>query len=508
MAMMKIANAGQGVNYDLTPEELPLGMWTDVQNVRFKDGYVQKFKGIKDIFSPTTITPYYLTAYQTTAKRFWVHAGLQRVFVDDGTTRTDITPAGVFTGAIDDRWSGGVLGGVLVMNNGVDQPQFWGGNVANDLATLTGWNANWRAGVVRPFKNYLIALDVTKSGTRYQHMVKWSHSAVAGTIPTSWDETDPTKDAGEQDLAETSDALVDALPLGDSLVVYKERSMYSMQFIGQPYIWRFQRISGDSGMLYRGCGAVTPLGHVVLTAGDVVLNTGAGVQSIANGVIRKFIFDNIDSTNYKRAFVTTNPQRSEVLVCFPLAGSEVCDKAAVWNWETKAWGLRDLEDVTYGATGLLETAITETWATDADAWGSDVTTWNESEYAPNEARLMLSRLTSISAFDVGGTDMGTPTPSYVERIGMDLGDPYAVKLVRGVRPRIDGMRGEVVTVEVGASMTPDSEPTWSAPAHFTVGDDVKADCFAQGRFLAVRFSSEKPWRMRSFDLDVVVTGAY
>lgn len=39
MAMIKIANAGLGVNYDLTPEELPDGVWTDVQNMRFKDGY-------------------------------------------------------------------------------------------------------------------------------------------------------------------------------------------------------------------------------------------------------------------------------------------------------------------------------------------------------------------------------------------------------------------------------------------------------------------------------------
>lgn len=508
MTMLKIANAGLGVNYDLTPEELPDGVWTDVQNMRFKDGYAQKFKGIKNVFDATSVTPYYLTSYQTTDKKYWVHAGLEQVFVDDGTTRTEITPVSPFTGAIDDRWNGGTLGGVLVMNNGVDQPQFWGGNVASDLATLTGWNANWRAGVIRPFKNYLIALNITKSGTKYQHMVKWSHSAVAGTIPTSWDETDPTKDAGEQDLAETSDALVDALPLGDSLIVYKERSMYAMQFIGQPYIWRFQRITGDSGMLYRGCGAVTPLGHVVLTSGDVVLNTGSGVQSIANGVIRKFIFDNIDSTNYKRAFVTTNPQRNEVLICFPLSGSTVCDKAAVWSWETKTWGMRDLEDVTYGANGLLESNITETWASDADGWGADVTAWNENEYAPNETRLMFSRLTSISAFDVGGTDLGTPTESYLERTGMALGDPNQVKLIRGVRPRIDGIFGDVVNVQIGAAMTPDATPTWADAVPFTVGEDIKVDSIIQGRFLAIKFSSTRPWRMRSFDLDVVATGTY
>ena len=90
-------------------------------------------------------------------------------------------------------------------------------------------------------------------------------------------------DAGEQDLAETPALLVDCLPLGDVNIIYKERSMYAMTYVGAPYIFRFQRLPGESGMLARGCAVNTPLGHVVLTAGDVVLNNGSGVQSIANG---------------------------------------------------------------------------------------------------------------------------------------------------------------------------------------------------------------------------------
>jgi len=83
-----------------------------------------------------------------------------------------------------------------------------------------------------------------------------------------------TLDAGEVDIAETPDLLVDALHLGDALIVYKERSMYAVRYVGYPAIFAVQRLPGDSGMLFRGCGAMTPLGHVVLTAGDVVLNTG------------------------------------------------------------------------------------------------------------------------------------------------------------------------------------------------------------------------------------------
>jgi hypothetical protein len=509
MPIVTVNDCGRGWNADLSPEELEAGMWSSVTNMRFLNGYAQRFSGTTSVFSAPSITPYWVGSYQTTTKKFWVHAGTQKVFVDDGTTRTEITPASLFTGTQDDRWTGGVLGGVLVMNNGVDQPQNWGGNVANDLATLTGWNSNWRCQSLVPFKNYLVALNITKTGTAYPHMVKWSHAAAAGTIPSSWDETDATKDAGEQDLAETADLLVDALPLGDTLAVYKERSCYEMRFVGQPFIFQFRRMPGEYGMLARGCGVNTPVGNVVLAAGDVILNTGQGMVSIADGLVRKYIFDNLSSDNYKRAFVTSNPQRNEVLICFPFAGSSYCNKACVWNWQTKLWGQRDLSNVTYGATGQLDYTTTSTWAADSEQWNWDQTTWTGNEYAPNEARLLLSTTTAIKAWDVGNSDDGTNAlQGTLQRTGMSFGDPYTNKLVRAIRPRIDGNLASPITIRVGAAMNADQAPTWSSPVTFTVGSDIKADSFAQGRFVAVEFSASSPFRVRSFDLDVITTGAY
>ncbi|MBI3102938.1 MAG: hypothetical protein HYY98_15515 [Burkholderiales bacterium] len=256
-----------------------------------------------------------------------------------------------FTGARDDRWTGGVLGGVLVMNNGIDGPQYWAGS--DKLRTLHGWSSTWTAKILAPFKDYLLAFDVTKNGTRYPHMMKWSAAAIPGAIPHSWDSTDVTLDAGEVDIAETSDLMVDALPLGDALIVYKERSMYAVRYVGYPAIFAVQRLPGDSGMLFRGCGAMTPLGHVVLTAGDVVLNTGSGVQSIADGIIRKYIFRNIDSTNYKRAFVATNPQRNEVLVCFPVnRGDYLAQCEAYLNLDSSRAAGKDCKQPSSGCRGV------------------------------------------------------------------------------------------------------------------------------------------------------------
>jgi hypothetical protein len=508
MAIVKVANVGQGCNKDLTPEELEVGIWSDLQNMRFRNGYVQRFNGLGQVFDSTTIVPYYLTQYQTFDKKYWIHAGLTKVFADDGTTRTEISPASAPTGSIGDRWSSAAFGGILVMTNGKDIPYFWNGNPATDLAALTNWDTNERCASIHAFKNYLVALDITKTSTRFPYMVKWSHAAVPGSLPDSWDETNVVKDAGEQDLAETPDSIVDALPLGDSLIIYKERSAYQMSFIGQPFIFQFQRLSGEHGMLAKGCGAITPKGHVILTSGDVVLNTGQNIQSIADGVIRRWIFTTIDQTNFKSAFVCANPQANEVLICFPQTGSSACNVAAVWNWETGLWGIRSFGEVYYGASGQLEVQVSDSWLSDAASWELDVTSWSEFEYAPGETRLLLSKATSIVAFDIGSTDGGVPVQGVAERVGITLDDPYSNKLIRAVYPRIDARKGAQVEVSVGSSMNAGQAVNWSAPVIFRVGEDIKVDTFAQGRFLSVRFSSDVPWRMRSFDVDVVPSGAY
>jgi hypothetical protein len=507
--LQKIDNCGTGLNSDLTPEELGQGVWTATENMRFRNGYAERFRGTAAVFTTPSITPYFIAPYSTTTARYWIYSGLTAVYADDGTTRTNITGSAP-TGAIDDKWTGGTLNGVFVLNNGIDNPMFWGGT--GTLATLTGWTGTWKATAIRPFKNFIVALGISKGATKYPHMVKWSDIAVPGAIPTSWDETNPALDAGEQDLAETPDILVDCLPLGDVNVIYKERSMYAMTYVGAPYIFRFQRLPGDSGMLARGCGVQTPLGHVVLSAGDVVLNTGQGVQSIANGAVRDYIFKNISSTYYKRSFVTANPQKNEVWVCFPYGDSATCNKAMVWNWETKVWGVRSLTNVTYGAFGQVNlSGSASTWSGDTDTWASDATTWNENEYSPAEARLVMCHSTPLLTLqDTGTTDLGTPISWTLERTGMDMGDSYSVKTARVILPKIDGVSGDVVSIQVGASMIPDSAPVYGSPVSYTIGTSFKVDSFATGRYLAVKFtgSGYGALRMKSFVVDYTNAGAY
>jgi len=510
MNRFEVKDCGQGVVHDAMPQELPPGVWSACQNMRFSKGFAERCGGIYDQFTAPAVTPYWLHCYETPSATFWVHAGLAAVYVDDGTTRTDISGAS-YTGAIDDRWTGGVLGGVLVMNNGIESPLYWAGNTANNLATLTGWDSNWKCKALRVFKQFLIALNVTKSGTNYRHMVKWSAAALPGALPASWDATDETVEAREIELGETSDPIVDGFQQGDSFIVCKERSMYRLTYIGGEFTFQSQRVQSDTGMMARGCSAPTPMGTIIMAVGDVVLFDGQTTTSIIDGQNKEYLFNSIDPDNYERAFVVSNPIRQETLICYPSLGQTACDKALVWNWQTRKWGERDLPSVTYGATGLIDDPnATATWAADSEAWEDDSQPWYAETLTANQTRLMLCRTApAISAYDFGGTDDGAEISSYLERVAIPMGED-GVFLFKDVWLNVDAPAGTEIDVSLGASMYPHQAPIMRDPVTFTVGSTHKANVMVKGRYLALRLSHAGPakWRIRSYSVGVQPAGRF
>ena len=91
MSIVRVDNCGLGLNSDLTPEELGSGVWSTTENMRFNNGYAERFRGTSAVFTTPTVTPYFIQPYATTSARYWNYAGIAQVFVDDGTTQTNIT---------------------------------------------------------------------------------------------------------------------------------------------------------------------------------------------------------------------------------------------------------------------------------------------------------------------------------------------------------------------------------------------------------------------------------
>jgi len=517
MVMVSVPNVGQyGVNKDLAATTLPQNAWSDARNIRFLDGYAGQFYGHGEVYNSPSVVPQYVFPVNISGNRYWIYTSAAKTYAVTSSggvvTHTDITHATPRAGVVN-QWTHAMLSGIPVLNVGDTSkvPMSWDLNTANKFIDLANWPANTYCKSMRAYKNFLIALNVTKAGTSYPFMVKWSHPADPGTLPSTWDPTDTTKDAGELDVAETTDPIVDGLTLRDSFIIYKESSTYRLDYVGGQFIQKLTKVFGMSGMLNRNCAVEFDGWHFVVTGSDVVIHDGQTAQSVLDKQTRRFFFQNIDVTYRTNVFVFKNPFLNEIFLCYPSIGSTVCDKAMVYNYVDKTVSFRDLPNLNHANYGSVSNDLGGTWAQDSDAWDSDLTAWNGPDYTPDTTRvLMASTDTKLYMLDASASFNGSIPTAYLERRGLTFDAPDKIKLVKGLRLRIDGNNGTTVMIQVGYSDTIDGEPTYSTAVPYTIGSTVATDLFVSGRYIAIKISNGTAyvWRLVGFDVDLDVAGSW
>ncbi len=527
MPIVAIHNVGRvGIIKDQPSHELPPEAWTDGQNIRIADGVVEKFLGHSAVFGTPTVAPYLLMPVPQKVTYFWLYAGLAKVYVTDGTTHTDLTriTGGDYSASIDDSWNGGILGTIPILNNGVDDPQMWKPTeVGQPLLLLSNWPANTKAKVIRVFKSFLIALNITKTSTNFPTMVKWSHPADPGTVPVSWDETDATKDAGEKELAD-ADFLVDCLPLRDINMLYREGSVWGQQFIGGTFIFRHYRIFGEFGLLTSRCVREFFGKHFVVAAEDIVLHNGQSAESIITNKLRRAIFNNLDQSNFARSFVIPQVAKKEMWFCYPTSGSSLPDRALIWNWDENTFTFRDLPQAADIALGVVSVAGARDWDSQNYTWdsASAAVAWDARAYSAIATSLLMAVPGGPSLFHVEQTNQfdGTNMTSYIERTGMSVvgqdryGNPKTDttrrKFINRVWPRIRA--SGPIDVWVGGQEQIDGAVTWSGPYSFDPNNDTDTGIpvAVNTRIPSFKFESTNnvTWKLDSYAFDVQLAGMY
>lgn len=500
-----------GLVKDQQPEELPGNAWSDSRNVRFSNGNAQRFQGHSAVFDPPSGIPRFLQPLEKTdGTKFWIYPTLTTIYAHNGTSETDVTGT-TCTGSASDKWTGGVIAGQAILNNGVDPPQFWNGDTATNFATLTGWQAAQTCKSMRVYRNYLVAMNVTKSAVNYPHMVKISDAADPGAVPLTWVPAN-TNDAEERDLAETPGYGVDSLALGDIQILYKTDSYYGLQFTGGELVFRTWLISNRYGMLSQNCAAEFPGGHIVLGAGDVYTHSGGAPTSILEGRMKQWLFSQIDTDYRHLCFVVANPRKSEAWICYPDLGSTSCTSALVWNWKDDTFAVRDLPNVYHGNTGRVAFTATDTWEADSTTWEADNTIWDASDFSQAETRLLMCSADTKNYIFDQGYDFGstTTTRCYVERQGLAFDDPWIQKTLASLFLRLDASDNTVFSVYIGAQQQSTGSVTWKPVITYTNGTSLKADGFVTGRFIAIRIecTTATAWRLRSYDAEYELGGMY
>lgn len=504
-------------DYLLAPEA-----WTEVRNMRFIDGKAETAGARKQVLGTPSVAPYFAMPVRGTAEQlFWLYAGLAKIYGYDGTTHTDLTrvSGGDYNATAAREWNSTILGGIAVLNNGVDDPQYWADtSLGTKMADLANWPANTTAKVIKALGNYLVAINTTESGTQFGHRVRWSHPAVPGAVPSSWDETDPTKDAGIYDLPDSeTGVLLDARVLNGQLFLYKGQAVWRMWHIGGQSIFAFQEFLTTVGLLATRCVTTVPDGarHFMVTTDDILVHNGASPQSIVEKKFRRALFRSIDTTNYINSFVFPNPQYNEVWFCFPESGSEFPTRALTWNYQDNSLGFVDV-DFQAASSGAVESAIDDIWDDGEDTtWDEDTEVW--SEVQAKRTVVVSPVATKLLQLDVGTTNDGVDIARTLQRTGLSYtGDnnrarPIADDSLRKMVNRIwIRATGDTFSVKLGAYDDIEEAPVWSEAQEFTPGVDRYVDIIVEGVFYAIEFFSTGSvnWQVEGWRLEVDVTGEF
>lgn len=531
-----------GIIKDVPPYDLPPNGFSDGLNVRFRKQHMEKMGGVIPVLTngkPTGIP--YLTFERPNSQKK-VYATGTHVYHIEGVDYHDITPTGVTFKADDTHpWTYTTLSNTFVINNPHDNP--YGMQPEDDkLVPLPGWGKpsvvagspvhDWKAGVIRKYKNYLIALAMSENGEELQQRVRWSDAAKINKFPTNWHEDDDTTDGGFNDLSDCEGRIIDGRPLRDSFIIYTNKDTYLMDYTGGVNVFNFSKLYSDSGVLTTNCVAEFEGKHFVVSQNDIFVHNGSDRQSVASNRVKNFLIEEISRIAPASTKVISVPTLKEIWIMYVGNGGNTdqgldkegaCNKAAIWNWEFDTWTFYELPDLFDISTMTAPEIGTVEWSSflPADLWdhevneqkqwktlGSDFTRSILYGSSKDGCLYALDYGVSINRWKDSTHSIGSTQPviCWAERQSMDFDevveDIRSYKLIKNIVPQISG--SGTLGLHIGGEEDPNLSPLYNEFQSFDILNDTKFDTFANYRYVAIKFidSGAGSWKFTGYDVEL------
>ena len=487
--------------------------------MRFRDDAAEAFGGQTAIYGTPVNNPRRLIPLQTPSTYYWTYAATNTIGATDGTQHSEILPVADGYSATDElTWNGGAFSNFMVFNNGRGVPLSWDGNLSNDCVPLANWDGlavGTLADVIRPWRNFLVALRVQESGVYNPRVLVHSNAAATGALPTSWDYTDPNEDNNRIEFAQTTDELIDAVALRDNLVVYKEHHTWAGFYSGGvDNAIQFRQVFSEVGAMSQYCVGAFKGNHVVLSGDDVVLHDLNQAHSLLDRKARRWLFSKINPTYYYNSYTVVNHADREVWICFPESGVVHPRTALVWNWHEDTLGVRDLGfECPHIASGVVTDSVdSSTFDGQTDTFDGKAGPFDGRNFSSAVHNLLMANPseTKLLKIDSSGTFDGTAFKKSMVREALPFGDFLTNKNILRVFPKLSCTRGETVNISIGWKREFMDATTWSSPQPFVVGDDAFVNFRETGRIIDIRFeySGNQALRLFGFDIEWELAGEH
>lgn len=184
-------------------------------------------------------------------------------------------------------------------------------------------------------------------------LIRWSDQEDA----INWTPAATTQ-AGSLELSHGSE-IVTALQTRQEIVVFTDSTVYSLQYLGPPYVWSAQLLADNISIQGQNCVAVAS-GIVYWIGVDKFYKYDGRVQTLRCD-LRQYIFSDINTSQAAQIFAGTNEGFNEVWWFYCSANSNAVDKYVVYNYLEDIWYYGTMGRTAWLDSGILDFPLAATY---------------------------------------------------------------------------------------------------------------------------------------------------
>ena len=184
-------------------------------------------------------------------------------------------------------------------------------------------------------------------------LIRWSDQE----DPVQWTPA-ITNQAGSIRLSHGS-RIVTALQSRQEILVWTDASLYSLQYLGPPYVWQSQLLADNISLV--GPNAVAIASGITYWMGVDKFYKYDGRTQTLRCDLREYIFSDISSAQYEQVFASTNEGFNEVWFFYCSKDAIAIDKYVVYNYQEDIWYYGSMARTAWLDSGLRNYPLAATY---------------------------------------------------------------------------------------------------------------------------------------------------
>ena len=275
--------------------------------------------------------------------------------MDSSLVFQDISKVGGYSNSTTenarDFWAFTQFGSNIIGTNYANNIQKFEEGVDSAFSDLVSLKAKYIA-VVRDF---VVVGYTDESGTTYNQRVKWSGINDSSTWTPS-----QTTQSGYQDIVGSHGNIQQIVGGESSGIVFMEKAIYRMSYVGVPLIFQFDKIADSIGAF--APKSVASFGNMIFFLaqdGFYKLTGGQQLTPIGNGRVDNFFFDDL-SSNLDGITSAIDPNNSIVVWSYRGSGATgtTNNKLLIYNYAVDKWSTGSGQDLEFMASASQEAFTT------------------------------------------------------------------------------------------------------------------------------------------------------